>query len=126
MKGNVKSRFTNISNTESVSIYGSAYDNVSPGGPYLWLSDMTAESTEQIDKMQIRQFDTSKRSLTTVKHSLTDAPGYVLGSQNTGVNYVCGIFASTDVVPGKLTLIGALNQMPNLFFRYTLCETDNG
>lgn len=124
MKGNVKSRFTNISNTESVSIYGSAYDNVSPGGPYLWLSDMTAESTEQIDKMQIRQFDTSKRSLTTVKHSLTDAPGYVLGSQNTGVNYVCGIFASTDVVPGKLTLIGALNQMPNLFFRYTLCETD--
>lgn len=124
MNGKVKSRFTNISTTESVSVYGSAYDNVSPGGPYLWLSDMTSESTEQIDKVQIRQFSTTKRALTDEKHSLTDAPGYVLGSQNTGVNYVCGIFASTDVVPGKLTLIGTLNQMPNLIFRYTLCETD--
>lgn len=124
MNGKVLSRFSNISSDISVSIYGSAYDNVSPGGPYLWLSDMTAESTEQIDKVLIRQFNTAKRALTDVKHSLTDAPGYVLGSQNTGQNYVCGIFASTDITPGKLTLLGSLNQMPNLFFRYTLCETD--
>ena len=124
MNGKVMSRFSNISSDVSVSIYGSAYDNVSPGGPYLWLSDMTAESTEQIDKVLIRQFNTAKRALTDVKHSLTDAPGYVLGSQNTGQNYVCGIFASTDITPGKLTLLGSLNQMPNLFFRYTLCETD--
>lgn len=124
MNGKILSRFSNISTDVSVSIYGSAYDNVSPGGPYLWLSDMTAESSEQIDKVLIRQFCTAKRALTDVKHSLTDAPGYVLGSQNTGQNYVCGIFASTDITPGKLTLLGSLNQMPNLFFRYTLCETD--
>lgn len=124
MNGKILSRFSNISTDVSVSIYGSAYDNVSPGGPYLWLSDMTAESSEQIDKVLIRQFSTAKRALTDIKHSLTDAPGYVLGSQNTGQNYVCGIFASTDITPGKLTLLGSLNQMPNLFFRYTLCETD--
>lgn len=124
MNGKILSRFSNISTDVSVSIYGSAYDNVSPGGPYLWLSDMTAESSEQIDKVLIRQFSTAKRALTDVKHSLTDARGYVLGSQNTGQNYVCGIFASTDITPGKLTLLGSLNQMPNLFFRYTLCETD--
>ena len=124
MTGKIKSRFTNISTSESVAIYGSAYDNVSPGGPYLWLADMTSESTDQIDKVQIRQFSTTKRALTDVKHSLADAPGYVRGNQNSGANYVCGIFASEDVTPGKLTLIGSLNQMPNLFFSYTLCETD--
>lgn len=124
MTGRVRSRFTSISTSESVAVYGSAYDNVSPGGPYLWLSDMTSESSDQIDKVQIRQFSTTKRALTAVKHSLTDAPGYVMGNQNSGENYVCGIFASTDVMPGKLTLMGTLNQMPNLIFRYTLCETD--
>ena len=124
MNGKMMMNFVNLASSGSVAIYGSAYDNVSPGGPYLWLSDMTSESTDQIDKLQIRQFNTKTQKLTDVKHSLTDAPGYVLGNQNSGENYVCGIFASTDVVPGKLTLMGALNQMPNLFFRYTICETD--
>lgn len=123
-KGEQMSNFMSFSSSESVSVYGSAYDNVSPGGPYLWLADMTSESTEQIDKVLIRQYNLNTMKLTAEKHSLTDAPGYVLGSANSGVNYVCGIFASTDVVPGKLTLMGTLNQMPNLIFRYTLCETD--
>ncbi len=123
-EGKMMTGVINLASSGSVAIYGSAYDNVSPGGPYLWLSDMTAENTDQIDKVLIRQFSVSRLAMTDVKHSLTDAPGYVLGNQTSGENYVCGIFASTDVVPGKLTLMGALNQMPNLFFRYTLCETD--
>ena len=124
MQGRVLTRFSYISQSESVAVYGSAYDNVSPGGPYLWLADMTSGSSDQIDKVQIRQYNTATRMLTDVKHQLTDAPGYVLGNQNSGENYVCGIFASPDVVPGKLTLMGTLNQMPNLIFQYTLCETD--
>ncbi len=124
MQGKMMSAISSISSSESVAIYGSAYDNVSPGGPYLWLGDMTSASDDQIDKVQIRQYNTKTRQLTDVKHQLTDAPGYVLGTQTTGQNYVCGLFASADVVPGKMTLMGTLNQMPNLIFRYTVSEAD--
>lgn len=124
MKGNIKTRFSSLSSSNDVAIYGSAYDNVSPGGPYLWLSDMTTASSDVIDKIQIRQFDLNKRVLTDVKHVLSDAPGYVMGNQTSGQNYVCGLFSSMDVVPGQLTLMGTLNQSPNLVFRYTLSEAD--
>lgn len=124
MKGEVKTRFTSLSTSSSMAVYGSAYDNVSPGGPYLWLSDMTAESDDKIDKIMIRQFDLNKRVITNVKHVLNDAPGYVIGNQTSGENYVCGLFSTTDITPGQLTLVGILNQSPNLVFRYTLCEAD--
>lgn len=124
MKGEVLTRFTSFNSSNSVNVYGSAYDNVSPGGPYLWLADMTNEDDNKIDKIMVRQFDLNKRTITDVKHVLNDAPGYVLGNQSAGQNYVCGLFSSTDVTPGELTLIGTLNQSPNLVFRYTLCETD--
>lgn len=113
-----------LTSNNSVAIYGSAYDNVSPGGPYLWLSDMTAESDDKLDKIQIRQYDISRGVLTDVKHILTDAPGYKMGDSNTGANYVCGLYSSMDITPGKLTLVGTLNQSPNLVFRYTLAEAN--
>ena len=123
-KGKFIRKMANLTSDNSVAIYGSAYDNVSPGGPYLWLSDMTTESSDKLDKIQIRQYDISKGVLTDVKHVLTDAPGYKLGDSSTGANYVCGLFSSMDIVPGKLTLVGTLNQSPNLVFRYTLAETN--
>ncbi len=123
MNGNILSRLASFDSSNSVSVFGSAYDNVTPGGPYLWLSDMTAVDN-QIDKIQIRQFDLNKRKLTDVKHLLSDAPGYKIGSSSTGQNYVCGLFGSYDVEPGKFTLIGTLNQSPNLVFRYNMAEVD--
>ena len=124
MQGNILSRLASFDSNNSVSVYGSAYDNVSPGGPFLWLADMTAASDNQIDKIQIRQFDLNTRKLTDVKHVLNDAPGYKIGDSSTGQNYVCGLFASLDVEPGKFTLIGTLNQSPNLVFRYNMAEVD--
>ena len=85
---------------------------------------MTAESSNKFDKLQLRQYDIARGVLTNVKHVLTDVPGYVLGGQATGQNYVCGLFSSMDVVPGKLVLMGILNQSPNLVFNYTLAETN--
>lgn len=117
-------KLANITANNSASIYGSAYDGVSPGGPYLWLSDMTTESDDKLDKIQIQQYDINKGVLTGVKHVLTDAPGYVLGNTSSGANYVCGLFSSMDIVPGQLTLIGSLMQSPNLIFRYTLAEAN--
>lgn len=122
--GSLGSLVKKFDESGSVSVYGSAYDNVTPGGPYLWLADMTAENDYTIDKLQIRQFKLSTRTLTDVKHVLTDAPGYVMGSSSTGENYVCGLFSSPDITEGKLTLIGTLNQSPNLIFKYTLCDID--
>lgn len=123
-KGKFIRKMANLTSDNSVAIYGSAYDDVTPGGPYLWLSDMTTESDDKLDKIQIRQYDITKGVLTSVKHVMTDVPGYVLGDSNSGANYVCGLFSSMDIVPGKLTLIGTLNQSPNLVFGYTLAEAN--
>lgn len=122
--GKLGSQLTYFDNSNSVAIYGSAYDNITPGGPYLWLADMTAANSNMIDKLQIRQYNLSTRTLTDVKHVLTDAPGYKMGDATSGENYVCGLFTSTDIKPGTLTLVGTLNQSPNLVFKYTLCEFD--
>lgn len=122
--GKLGSQLTSFDSDNSVSVYGSAYDNITPGGPYLWLADMTSANSNMIDKLQIRQYNLSTRTLTDVKHVLTDAPGYRMGDATSGENYVCGLFASTDIKPGTLTLLGVLNQSPNLVFRYTLCEFD--
>ena len=123
-KGKFIRKMAALTTDGNIAVYGSAYDNVTPGGPYLWLSDMTAESSNKFDKLQLRQYDIARGVLTNVKHVLTDVPGYVLGGQATGQNYVCGLFSSMDVVPGKLVLMGILNQSPNLVFNYTLAETN--
>ncbi len=125
MEGNILSRFASFDSNNSVSVYGSAYDNITPGGPFLWLSDMTAASDNQIDKIQIRQFNLTSRKLTDVKHVLNDAPGYKIGDSSTGQNYVCGLFGSLEIEPGRFTLVGTLNQSPNLVFRYNMAEVDN-
>lgn len=122
--GKLGSQFTSFDSNNNIAVYGSAYDNITPGGPYLWLADMTAAHSNMIDKLQIRQYRLSTRTLTDVKHVLTDAPGYKMGDATSGENYVCGLFSSTDITPGQLTLIGTLNQSPNLVFKYTLCEYD--
>lgn len=122
--GKMSSQLVTFDSNTTLSVYGSAYDNVTPGGPYLWLADMTAVDDNTIDKLQLRQYSLTSRKLTGEGHVLDDAEGYIMGSSTTGSNYVCGIFASPDITPGKLTLVGSLNQSPNLFFRYTLCDTD--
>ncbi len=123
--GNITSRLIPIDGSSTLSVYGSGYDNVTPGGPYLWFTDMTAGNEMMLDKMRILQYDLNTRKLTGVSHVPTDIPGYKIGTSSTGVNYVCGMTTTTDVKNGTLTLIGILKQSPSLIFSYTLCETND-
>ena len=123
--GKQKTKLTNFTETESIAVVGSAYDDVTPGGPYLWLADETAANANMIDCIMLRQYNLRTMTLTDVKHVLNDVPGYVVGNASMGRNYVCGIYASPDINKGRMTLIGVLQQSPTLIFNYTLAETTN-
>lgn len=110
--------------TWDCSAFGSAYDNVTPGGPYLWVSDMTLPDDVIIDKVMLRQYSLNSRSFTGVSHVINDMPGYINGSANTGQNQVCGVTVTSQLVPGQLTLIGTLQQSPSLVYTYNLCDFD--
>lgn len=122
--GTITSRLTAFEDSKSLAVYGSAYDNVTPGGPYLWLADEETASDNALDCIQILQYNLNTRKLTGISHTVDDVPGYKMGNSSTGRNYICGITTSSDVKDGTLSLIGILQQSPSLIFSYTLCETD--
>ena len=123
--GSLVSLLTQFSTTESIAVFGSAYDNVSPGGPYLWLADETAADQYSLDCVQLRQYNLNTRKLTDVKHVVKDVPGYVVGNPSMGRNYICGLHTTTALTDGRLTLIGVLQQSPSLIFEYTLDVVDD-
>ncbi|MDA3812686.1 MAG: T9SS type A sorting domain-containing protein, partial [Candidatus Cloacimonetes bacterium] len=53
-------------------LYGSAYDDWTEGGPYLWLFSQT-------DYAVLHQFDIAALAVTGVTHDATDIPGYIPG-----------------------------------------------
>ena len=78
--------------------YGAAYDNVSPGGPYLWIFDQGAGAgTPQL----IHQFDIATGTATGVTHnvSLDVGAGSTLGIAG-------GLFSMTDWQSGMFTIGG--------------------
>lgn len=106
------------------SIYGSAFDNVTAGGPYLWLSALEGYNEYMIDKIVIYQYNLNTKKFTGVKKAVTDLPGYKVGTAQTGVNSLGGLEGTYDVASGKYTLIGTLQQSPTLVFEYNLAEAD--
>ena len=53
-------------------LYGSAYDDWTEGGPYLWLFSQTGYAV-------LHQFDIATLAVTGVTHDATDIPGYIPG-----------------------------------------------
>ena len=104
--------------------YGSAYDNVTPGGPYLWVSDMAMPDNVIIDKIMLRQYSLNERRYTGVSHIVNDMPGYRNGSATNGQNQVCGVTVTEKLAPGCLMLVGVLQQSPSLVYSYKLCDFD--
>ena len=102
-------RSGNVLNTISAppSMYGSAYDNISDGGPYLWIFTGTSSG----GGCQVEQYDLNTLTLTGVIHSVSgDFPGTVAG----------GLFTSGDIVPGTWVLGGLAQRTPDILFGYEL------
>ncbi len=98
-----------IPETGISSLYGMAYDNVSDGGPYLWLFSQAGSGAE------IHQIDIASGLPTGVMHNvLADFPSAGIAG---------GLWTSPDYVTGTLT-IGGLVQGEDAFM-YELCETEN-
>lgn len=122
--GKVTVDFRNISNEIEVGAFGSAFDNITPGGPYLWFSNEELAGTNQIDQLQILQYNLNTRTLTNVSHLVDDVPGYKIGNINVPT-YICGVEATTTYVDGKLSLVGIIKQSPSRIFVYELAEAQD-
>ncbi len=94
--------------------YGAAYDNVSPGGPFLWVFDQGGgEGTPQL----IHQFDIATGTATGVTHDVMSD----VGSTQSGI--AGGLFSMTDFASGLFTIGGLLQggslvPGPDLIFVY--------
>jgi hypothetical protein len=98
-------------------MYGSAIDNYSPGGPYLWVYDQNVAGATGVSKCSIYQISIATGLQTGVIHDcMTDvAAGFVQDSSLAGGLY---LYAPQ---PGLLTLVGLLQGVPtNQLFGYDM------
>ncbi|HPK05285.1 MAG TPA: choice-of-anchor J domain-containing protein, partial [Bacteroidales bacterium] len=112
---------TLVTGTTLVSVYGSAYDGYSEGGPYLWFFSQTAVAgygTED-DRVMIQQYNIATNSITGVFHCAIDIPGYQTGG------IAGGAFATDLLIPGKYVLMVNVQNTPNLVGVYELENTGN-
>lgn len=123
--GNVKVAFRSISTEVELSSSGSAFDNITPGGPYLWFGNQVPSNNNMVDGVQIVQYNINTRKIVST-HSAMDIPGYKVGNDMVGPNFVNGLEATTALEDGTLTLLGVLQQSPTRIFAYKLCDINSG
>ena len=89
--------------------YGSAYDTISPGGPFIWLFDQSGNG------VNIYQVNATTEQLTglvyDVSNDMTLANGALAG----------GLFIEPNLVTGTVTLGGLVQN--NMIFGYNLAST---
>ncbi len=92
-------------------IYGGAIDNVSPGGPFLWIHDQGA-SQDLISQIDVTAG--SSTGLVFDYSTVGSSTAYLAG----------GLFISDEVVPGFVTLVGLCQCTPsNVIFGLELVES---
>jgi hypothetical protein len=102
----------NIFNILLPTITGTAYDNVSPGGPYLWFFDRGDTSP---GPQLIKQFHTNSGTFTGVTHDVLSDVG--IGQPNAIAG---GLFSTADLVQGTFSLGGILVGSPTILFAYEI------
>jgi type IX secretion system substrate protein/carboxypeptidase family protein/putative pyrroloquinoline-quinone binding quinoprotein len=93
------------------NLYGSAYDNVSEGGPYLWLFASPESGT-----CYLEQWEIASKSPTGVVIAVSDELGYC----NPG-----GLFMAANLIPNTLTLGGIAQGNPDVLFGINAGEMEN-
>jgi hypothetical protein len=97
------------------AMYGTAYDDFSEGGPYLWVFDQGPASA---GPQALYQLNLNTLTLTGVSHDvLADFP------QAGTAAIAGGLFVADGIVPGKASIGGILQGTPDIFFVYELTET---
>ncbi len=96
------------------SIYGLAYDNVSDGGPFLWMF----EGTTSGGPCWVSQMDIATGASTGVEHSVSDDFG---ASGTAG-----GLYFDGDIVTGKWTLGGTMQGEGTPAFGYDQGDNSGG
>ena len=101
-----------------MNVYSSAYDNLSPGGPYLWLFSQTSQNNGP--SAYIRQFSISNADYTDKTHYLDD-----LGLSNSSL--AGGICASEKVKEGKFVLLADIQNPSgnNIIATYEIGRTNS-
>jgi len=102
-------------NTGLAGMYGSAYDDQSTGGPYLWIFDQGGSGVD------ILQMDIATTTLTGVVHAATDIPGFASGD-------IAGGLASdnANLVSGKFILLVNIQHSPNIIGAYEITASTGG
>ena len=96
------------------SVYGSAYDNISDGGPYLWVFHQGVSGAEA----HMTQIDLATGTQTGVTHD-------VLADLPTSSPLAGGMFITTDLVSGKATIGGLAQGTPDMIICYELADACN-
>lgn len=96
-----------------VGVYGIAYDELSPGGPFLWAFDQTATGTQaNLVRLQLPQ-----GAPTFVNHNVNGDVGLLTPSGATAG----GLFITDSFVPGEFTIAGVLQDTTcDILFAYEL------
>jgi len=93
--------------TAPPSMYGCAYDNLSFGGPFLWIFTGTTTG----GGCQVEQYDLATETLTGLSHSVSgDLGAYIAG----------GLWLQPNLVSGTYTLGGMAQGTPDLVFGYEI------
>ncbi|HPO64298.1 MAG TPA: hypothetical protein PK762_14555, partial [Candidatus Kapabacteria bacterium] len=102
-----------FANHKMMGIYGSAYDNFSEGGPYLWVHSQSCFGS--VDG--IAQIDIATGTPTGVWHNVMEDAGSEVENAAAG-----GLFNSIDILPGYFVLGGIVQGTPNKLFAYSLMQ----
>ena len=101
-----------------MNVYSSAYDNLSPGGPYLWLFSQASQNNGP--SAYIRQFSIGNADYTDKTHYLDD-----IGLSNSSL--AGGICASEYVCEGKFVLLADIQNPSgsNIIATYEIGRTNS-